>query len=131
MMTLENDTLLADYVNYQMSVPQSRHIRSEDGRVTYLSQDEFGPLQGPQLFPELADFNLCIPGLDGGQGHLSPIQSHCFRAPEVLLGCPWSYSADIWNFGLLVSKLSLACILYHNLLSPITSVIAVESAGKH
>ncbi|KAK7212078.1 hypothetical protein V2G26_019256 [Clonostachys chloroleuca] len=90
MMTLENDTLLADYVNYQTSVPQSRHIRSEDGRVTYLSQDEFGPLQGPQLFPELADFNLCIPGLDGGQGHLSPIQSHCFRAPEVLLGCPWS-----------------------------------------
>ncbi|CAH0043008.1 unnamed protein product [Clonostachys rhizophaga] len=105
MMTLENDTLLADYVNYQTSVPQPRHIRSEDGRVTYLSQDEFGPLRGPQLFPELADFNLCFPGLDGGRGHLSPIQSHRFRAPEVLLGCPWSYSVDIWNFGLLMWNL--------------------------
>jgi hypothetical protein len=111
MVTLENDTLLTEYVNYQTSVPQSRHIRSEDGRVTYLSQAEFGPLQGKRLLPELADFNLCFPGLDNGHGHLSPIQSHRFRAPEVLLGCPWSYSADIWNFGLVVSKISLACIL--------------------
>ncbi|CAG9945608.1 unnamed protein product [Clonostachys rosea f. rosea IK726] len=105
MVTLENDTLLTEYVNYQTSVPQSRHIRSEDGRVTYLSQAEFGPLQGKRLLPELADFNLCFPGLDNGHGHLSSIQSHRFRAPEVLLGCPWSYSADIWNFGLLMWNL--------------------------
>ncbi|CAH0046049.1 unnamed protein product [Clonostachys solani] len=105
MMTIENDVVLADYVNCQSKAPQSRHIRREDGRVTYLSQDDFGPLRGSRLLPELADFNLCFPGLDGGVGHLSAIQSHRFRAPEVLLGCPWSYSADIWNFGLLMWNL--------------------------
>ncbi|KAI5464267.1 kinase domain protein [Mariannaea sp. PMI_226] len=85
MVTIEDDTVLANYVNYQLKNPQPRHIRSEDGR--------------------LADFNLSFPGLDGNLGHLSPIQSHCFRAPEVLLGCPWSYSADIWNLGLFMWNL--------------------------
>ncbi|CAG9983552.1 unnamed protein product [Clonostachys byssicola] len=105
MITFENDTLLADYANYQTSVPQWRHIRSEDGRVTYFSQDEFGPLEGNNLLPQLADFNACFPGLVVGRGHLFPIQSDRYRAPEVLLGCGWSYSADIWNFGLLMWNL--------------------------
>lgn len=122
MITMENDAVLADYVNYQTKHPHYRHIRSEDGRVTYLSQGDFGPLRGSRLLPELADFNLCFPGLEGDLAHLSAIQSHRFRAPEVLLGCPWSYSADIWNFGLLVSKISLACLLCYNLLNQNTSI---------
>ena len=107
MVTIENDTVLANFVKYSKNSQLPRHVRVEDGRVTYLSQSNFGPLQGARLLPELADFNLSFPGLDGELGHLSPIQSHRFRAPEVLLGCPWSYSADIWNFGALVSKSSL------------------------
>ncbi|KAF9784249.1 hypothetical protein IL306_007717 [Fusarium sp. DS 682] len=101
MVTTENDTVLADFVSYQTNNPQPRHIRS-DGRVTYLSQGDFGSLRGSRLLPELADFNLSYPGLDKTLGHLSAIQSHRFRAPEALLGCPWSYSADIWNLGLLM-----------------------------
>lgn len=106
MVTLENNAVLTDFVDYQTKAPQPRHLRSEDSRETYLSQGDFGPLRGSRLLPELADFNLSFPGLDRDVGHLSAIQSHRFRAPEVLLGCPWSYSADIWNLGLLVSKLS-------------------------
>lgn len=102
MVTIESDNVLADFAKSQKKKTQSTHVRVEDGRITYLSQNDFGPLQGSRLLPKLADFDLAFPGLVGNQGHLSAIQSHRFRAPEVILGCPWSYSADIWNFGLLV-----------------------------
>lgn len=100
--------MLEDFIRFQQKFTQPRHIRSEDGRVTYLSQGHFGPLRGSRLLPKLADFNLVFPGLEKGFAHLSPIQSHRFRAPEVLLGCPWSYSVDIWNLGLLVSSAYLS-----------------------
>lgn len=31
-----------------------------------------------------------------------PIQPNYYRAPEVVLGYGWNFSADIWNFGVLV-----------------------------
>ncbi|KAK9437382.1 protein kinase domain protein [Metarhizium brunneum] len=43
--------------------------------------------------------------LANGNDHLSAIQSHRFRAPEVILGCPWSYSVQIWNLGFLMWNL--------------------------
>ena len=33
---------------------------------------------------------------------IHPIQPDSYRAPEVLLGVGWSYSADIWNLGVMV-----------------------------
>lgn len=106
-MTIEDDSVLADFVKSLTTNPQPRHVRADDGHVIYLSQDDFGPLRGNMVLPALADFNQSFPGLDGNKVHLSPIQSHRYRAPEVLLGCPWSYSVDIWNFGLVVSNLYL------------------------
>lgn len=113
MVTIENDTILADYIKSQEKKFQPRHVRP-DGRTIYLSQGDFGPLKGSKLLPKLADFNLVFPRLVEGKGHLSAIQSRRFRAPEVILGCPWSYSADIWNLGLLVS---ISSQLYSKLLS--------------
>lgn len=103
MMTFEDDAVLTDFVNYWKANPHPRHVQN-DGRIVYLSQDDFGPVRSPKMWPVLSDFNLSFPEVDGGYGHISAIQSHCFRAPEVLLGCPWSYSVDIWNLGLLVSR---------------------------
>ncbi|KAL2753058.1 hypothetical protein ACRALDRAFT_1045064 [Sodiomyces alcalophilus JCM 7366] len=105
LITIENDKLLADFASHHEKCSQPRHVRAVDGRVTYLSQDDFGSLQGGRLLPKLSDFNLSFPGLPGDKGHLSAIQSHRYRAPEVLLGCPWSYSVDIWNLGLLMWNL--------------------------
>ncbi|KAJ8130917.1 hypothetical protein O1611_g2714 [Lasiodiplodia mahajangana] len=105
MVTIEHDSVLSDFASAQEKISHPRHIRKEDGRITFASQDDFGPLRGSRLLPELGDFNLAFPGLSGGMGHLSPIQSHRYRAPEVLLGLPWSYSADIWNLGLLLWNL--------------------------
>lgn len=104
MVTIEDDSVLRDLVHYYKTNSQPGNIRREDGRVTYLSHDEFGGLRGTNLLPQLADFNLCFPGLPDNRGHISPIQSHRYRAPEVFLGCPWSYSADIWNLGLMASN---------------------------
>ncbi|KAJ8124645.1 hypothetical protein O1611_g8996 [Lasiodiplodia mahajangana] len=102
MMTIENDDVLESFVKHQRKNPQIRHSRIEDGWTTYLSQGDFGPLKGSQLLPQLSDFNLAFPGPPDGTGHISAAQPHRFRAPEVLLGCPWSYSVDIWNLGLLM-----------------------------
>lgn len=105
MVTIEHDSVLKDLVNYYKTNSQPRHIRTEDGRTTYLSHDEFGGLRGTTILPRLSDFNLCFPGLPDNHGHLTPIQSHRYRAPGVFLGCPWPYSADIWNLGLMMWNL--------------------------
>ncbi|KZZ90479.1 protein kinase domain protein [Moelleriella libera RCEF 2490] len=105
MVTIEDNSVLEDIVHYYKANSQPRHTRSEDGRVTYLSHDEFGGLRGTTILPRLTDFNLSFPGLPDNRGHLSPIQSHRYRAPEVFLGLPWSYSADIWNLGLMMWNL--------------------------
>ncbi|KAG6203010.1 hypothetical protein E4U35_004725 [Claviceps purpurea] len=101
MITIEHDSVLKRLVDY-FKMPQPRHIRDEDGRVTYLSVDGMGEFRGAMLFPRLADFNACLPRLEGNKCHIQPIQSNLYRAPEVLLGCPWSHQVDIWNIGLMM-----------------------------
>lgn len=130
MITIESDAVLTDFVKFQKENLQHRHVQSENGRVTYLSQGDFGPLRGSRLLPELADFNLSFPGLDSDHGHISAIQSHRFRAPEVLLGCPWSYSADIWNLGLLVSRCPWTHFMLCHLKRHTDIFLDVESPGR-
>ncbi|KAG6157327.1 hypothetical protein E4U26_005130 [Claviceps purpurea] len=92
------DSDIRPFANYCKASAQSRYIREEDGRVTYVSHDEIYGIRGI-AWPRLADFNACFPLLPDGLCHLCPIQSHRCRAPEVLLGIPWSYKVDIWNLG--------------------------------
>lgn len=103
MITLENDTVLKDFLANCSKNPHPKHTSAIDGRDVFLSRDDFGPFQGSRFIPALADFNLCYPGVGDNQGLYLPIQSHRYRAPEVIMGCPWTYSVDIWNLGLLVS----------------------------
>lgn len=46
------------------------------------------------------DFGLSAFG--GKNLHSHTIQPQSFRAPEVVIGSGWDYSADIWNLGALV-----------------------------
>lgn len=86
MVTLEKDSVLTDFVDSQTQNSQPRHVRTRDGRTTYLSRGDFGPLQGPRLLPELADFNLAVHGLDGALAMLHPfnltvsVPPRCFSA---------------------------------------------------
>ncbi|EHK19632.1 uncharacterized protein TRIVIDRAFT_193504 [Trichoderma virens Gv29-8] len=47
MVTIENDTILTDFVDSQSKAPQAMHIREEDDRAIYLSKEDFGPLRCP------------------------------------------------------------------------------------
>ncbi len=76
-----------------------------DGRAVYLCHNDFGDFDGKpalkKMFPKITDFGLAERGDQPGP-RIHPIQpAHC-HAPEVLLGTGWSYSADIWNFGIMV-----------------------------
>ncbi|PMB69066.1 SRSF protein kinase 2 [Beauveria bassiana] len=53
--------------------------------------------------PVLCDFGSAV---DGGVDHLEDVQPNIYRAPEVILEVPWTYSVDIWNVGCMVSKTS-------------------------
>jgi serine/threonine protein kinase len=53
--------------------------------------------------PVITDFGAAQYG-DKAPVRIPPIQPHAYRAPEVMLGIGWSYSADMWNFGLLVGR---------------------------
>ena len=101
---LESKSVLEVFVQQQRQIPLPRHV-TDDGHVTYLSQSGFGPLRDYFILPEIADLDLAQSG--EGSTRIHPIQPHRYRAPEVILGTGWSYSADIWNMGVLVCSLPL------------------------
>lgn len=131
-MTFENEDILPNFVKEQTINPtmQSK-INPATGQIVYRCQNDFGALDWRELrkmLPKIVDFGLAT-RLDGnapeGKGRkeeigLHPIQPDQYRAPEVILGCGWSFSADIWNFGVIVSKkcLPLRSFGPQNCLSP-------------
>lgn len=75
--------------------------KTVDGHTIYLSHNNFGRPKSLNFLPVLSDFGSAQFQLDGVT-NTWPIQPDCYRAPEVLLGAGWSYSADIWNLGAMV-----------------------------
>ncbi|KAJ9217095.1 hypothetical protein DTO166G4_1150 [Paecilomyces variotii] len=68
---------------------------------------DFGPLNISALrllVPTITDFGHAQRVTSGVSG-FAAIQPDQYRAPEVILGCGWTYSADIWNVGLLMWNL--------------------------
>lgn len=55
----------------------------------------------PFTYPILCDLGTSVLV---EKNHSGKIQALPYRAPEVILGMEWSSSADIWNFGVLVSS---------------------------
>ncbi|KAI0809835.1 kinase domain-containing protein [Xylaria sp. FL0064] len=77
-------------------------------RTVYRCHNDFGHIQGDnglvKMYPKITDLGLAQRG-DGPGPLLHPIQPNDCHAPEVLLGVGWSYSADMWNFGIVVWEL--------------------------
>ncbi|GAT22731.1 hypothetical protein RIB2604_01601460 [Aspergillus luchuensis] len=79
----------------------------------YLCHNNFGRPKSLDFLPILSDFGSAQFQLDNVT-NTWPIQPDCYRAPEVLLGAGWSYSADIWNLGAMMWELIEDKILFSN-----------------
>ncbi|KAK9571763.1 hypothetical protein V6Z88_000140 [Aspergillus fumigatus] len=112
LMTFENEDVLPNFLKVQInSMPMQYKTESVTRRTIYRCHNDFGPLDWRELrkmVPKIVDFGLAtsLKSDSQGQGGISelglhPIQPDQYRAPEVILGCGWSFSADIWNFGVL------------------------------
>ena len=106
----EDPSVIQTLVREAAENPMPRKIK--DGRLIHQSYTDFGQPKRWRMLPMIADFGLAQAG-DGPEPLTYPTQPPIFRAPEVLLGISWTYSADIWNLGVLVC---LAPVLYTGIL---------------
>lgn len=103
MVNFESEATIEAFVKRQATNPMARkHV---DGRIVYRCHNDFGPVYEGRLgslIPQITDFGSAQRG-DRAAKFLYPIQPNEYRAPEVILGIGWTYSTDMWNFGVLVS----------------------------
>ncbi|PYH38424.1 kinase domain protein [Aspergillus neoniger CBS 115656] len=111
LITFESEHILPRFVKEQEEALSMQYKTDpETGRVIYRCHNNFGPLDPSGLgniYPQITDFGAAtLLGTDGDDGAVQlgtrPIQPDYYRAPEVILGCGWSYSADIWNLGVMI-----------------------------
>ncbi|KAF8800234.1 kinase-like protein [Phlegmacium glaucopus] len=91
---LEKSLSLDDIVGDEIKSPSPGNVLPD--RTIYLSQNDFGH---PKSTPGRPDFDAAILVTSSQKTFNYPIQPNCYRAPEAILGAPWSYPADIWNLG--------------------------------
>lgn len=99
MVVIEDKSLLniAAQEEYEDPLPQ-KHLPDE--RTIFLPRSNYGKPRGITGLVEITDLGLAVPGDRYNNG---PIQREIYRAPEVILDIGYSYSADIWSLGVMVS----------------------------
>lgn len=96
---LENPSVLDDVAKGEAEKPSLRKVL--DDRIVYLSRNNFGHPKSSPGKPVITDFDTATRG-NVSHPLTHPIQPNPYRSPEVTLGAPWTYSADIWNFGVMI-----------------------------
>ncbi|KAI9799321.1 MAG: hypothetical protein M1825_004814 [Sarcosagium campestre] len=96
---LRDDSILESLARDEFEHPLPQKMLED--RTIYLSRNDLGPQTKGIGRPVITDFGLAVRG-DVPHPHYHTIQPDDYRAPEVILAAGWSYSADIWNLGLLV-----------------------------
>lgn len=98
MFGIKDDSVFTDFEQLELRQPVSRKKIDTDGRTIYMSQE----LRVPKAVgaPVLCDFGSAMLG----PHHSVFVQPMIYRAPEVILGAPWTYSVDIWNVGCMVRQ---------------------------
>ena len=103
---VQQTSVLDKLVQDEEDDPSARKVYPD--RTIY--QTRFGtPFTDPSRHIELSDFDSAVRVTDDQKFH-HPIQPLSYRCPEVLIGVPWTYSADIWNIGVLVSTCIRTCL---------------------
>ncbi|KAJ5736870.1 protein kinase [Penicillium malachiteum] len=97
-MSLRNPSILESVAQDEMDNPSPRkHLYHRD---IYLSRNYWALSPNELGRSVITDFGLAVRGDEAPNSH--PIQPDEYRAPEVCLGCEWSYSVDIWNLGVML-----------------------------
>ncbi|KAL4875070.1 protein kinase [Aspergillus karnatakaensis] len=98
MVQLEDPSILEESAKneYQNPLPQKNH---PDGRTIYLSRNNYGLPRNTTGIIQITDFDLSV---SGDNPNVGCIQAEIHRAPEVILDAGYSYSADIWNLGVML-----------------------------
>ncbi|KFY73632.1 hypothetical protein V499_06284 [Pseudogymnoascus sp. VKM F-103] len=97
-----DSSVIVEYVKAQIQNPGP--YKEGDGRRVYQSQPDFGRFTKGTGVLKISDFGAAVFG-DTTRLHYHDIQPEQFAAPEVLLGAGWTYSADIWNLGMVLWEL--------------------------
>ena len=113
MLKLESDSIVTEYVEAEIQQPCPRKVDSE--RIIYLSRNNFGKWKKTPGPATISDFGVSAWGNSADPLNYI-IQPICFRAPEVILGATWSYSAEIWNLAALV------CLQFFHILDLLSSL---------
>ena len=98
MFGIDDDSVFRAYEERELQHPCPR--KELDGRTIYTSRNLRMPKQLGA--PVLCDFGSAV---FGDEEHLEDVQPDVYRAPEVILQVPWTYSVDIWNAGCVVRNL--------------------------
>ena len=98
MVKIEDPAILERDANDKYHHPLPRK-HAEDGRMIYLSRNNYGQLSVPTGVVQITDFGL---SLLGNMPLFGCIQADVYLAPEVILDAGFTYSADIWSLGVMV-----------------------------
>ncbi|KAI1964450.1 hypothetical protein LOZ07_000921 [Ophidiomyces ophidiicola] len=102
LLAFEDSAIIEEYVRQQEKSPAP--FKDGDGHPVYQSRPDFGPLKKGIGKIRLSDFGAAVFG-NVSTPHSHDIQPFEFTAPEVLLRGTWTYSADIWNLGMMLWEL--------------------------
>lgn len=97
MFGIGDDSVFKQFEEAEIQKPSPRK-EGADGRTIYVSRE----LEMPKEWgaPVLCDFGSAVLG---NEAHVEDVQPNVYRAPEVILEAPWSYSIDVWNVACVVS----------------------------
>ncbi|KAL9607746.1 MAG: hypothetical protein Q9167_007367 [Letrouitia subvulpina] len=103
MVRLEDKSMLERDARDEMEnpLPQKKY----DDRKIYLSRNNYGQPATVTGIVSIIDFGHSVQGDNSNNGC---IQAEVYRAPEVILEAGWTYSADIWNLGVMVISFGIA-----------------------
>lgn len=96
MFGIADESVFQSFEEEEISDPCPRKVK-EDGMIIYTSRQLRVPKEWTA--PVLCDFGSAVLG---EIEHLEDIQPDIYRAPEVILKAPWTYSVDTWNVACMV-----------------------------
>ncbi|KAJ5183454.1 hypothetical protein N7492_001070 [Penicillium capsulatum] len=100
MLSLEDNTMLADFADSETMQPSPRK-KIDESHTIYQSRPFRRPSKGKSFgLPTLCDFGEARIGNVHESGPF--VQPNIYRAPEIIFEMPWGSAVDIWNLGALM-----------------------------